>query len=336
MISRAALALLIVPSGLAATVERMFESVEPHMGTLVRIEIYTTSEARAKTAFRSAFARIAALDTALSDYNPGSELNRVCRSPAGAAVPVSADLFRVLAAGQRLARQTGGAFDVTIGPLTHLWRAARAAGSPPTPEAIADAKARTGFTKLRLDREARTATLAQSGMQLDVGGIGKGYAADEALRVLTRLGIRRALVAMSGDLAFSNPPPGKRGWKIATTYSTLELANGAVSTSGDTEQHLDQGSRRYSHIVNPATGMGLTNSHDISVIARRGIDADALATAASIIGPDPLGCAAISKSEIDCSARPSIDAIPRPKRPDHSGLPSNRRPKSATPYLPRF
>jgi FAD:protein FMN transferase len=336
MTSRAALALLIVPSGLAAADERMFESVEPHMGTLVRIEIYTASEARAKSAFRAAFDRIAALDASLSDYRPESELNRLCRAPAGAPVTVSSDLFRVLAAAQWLSQQTGGAFDATIGPLTHLWRAARARDSAPSPDAIAEAKSRTGYAKLRLDAAACTATLEEPGMQLDVGGIAKGYTADEALAILTARGIRRALVAMSGDLAFTNPPPGRRGWKIATTYSTLELANAAVSTSGDTEQHLDQGGRRYSHILNPATGLGLTGSHDVSVIARRGIDADALATAASILGPAALGCAAISKSEIDCSSRPSIDALPRPGTRDHRARSSNPPPASATACLPRF
>jgi thiamine biosynthesis lipoprotein len=306
------------------------------MGTLVRIEIYTADEARAKSAFRAAFDRIAALDASLSDYRPESELNRLCRAPAGAAVTISADLFRVLAAAQTLAQQTGGAFDATIGPLTHLWRAARAQGRAPAPEAIAEAKSRTGYTKLRLDAAACTATLEEPGMQLDVGGIGKGYTADEALAVLAARGIRRALVAMSGDLAFSNPPPGRGGWKIATTYSTLELANAAVSTSGDAEQHLDEGGRRYSHVLNPATGLGITGSHDVSVIARRGIDADALATAASIVGPEALGCAAISKSEIDCSSRPSIDAFPRPRARDHHAPPSNPRPASATPCSPGF
>ena len=101
-------------------------------------------------------------------------------------------------------------------------------------------------------------TLDQAGMQLDLGAIGKGYAADEALAVLEKLGLGRALVAMSGDLAFGDAPPGTRGWKIGITSQTLELANAAVSTSGDAEQHLDAGGKRYSHIIDPATATGLT------------------------------------------------------------------------------
>jgi thiamine biosynthesis lipoprotein len=123
-------------------------------------------------------------------------------------------------------------------------------------------------------------------MLLDLGGIAKGYAADEALAVITGLGIRSALVAMSGDLAFSDPPPGRRAWRIEAGGQLLELANAAVSTSGDDEQHLDLDGRRYSHIVDPATGEPLADSVPVTVIARRGIDADALATALSVMGPD--------------------------------------------------
>jgi thiamine biosynthesis lipoprotein len=123
-------------------------------------------------------------------------------------------------------------------------------------------------------------------MQLDVGAIGKGYAADEALEVLAKLGIRRALVAVSGDLAIGDPPPGKSGWKIGTPAPILELANAAISTSGDAEQHLDAGGTRYSHIVDPSTGAGLTRGITVTVVARRGMDSDSLSTAVSVLGPE--------------------------------------------------
>ena len=336
MINSAVFGILALPALILAGPKlHRFESVEPHMGTLIRIEIYVRTEGFAKAAFRAAFDRIASLDHTFSDYDPESELNRVCRAPAGRPVAVSPDLFRVLAAAQRLAEQTGGAFDVTIGPLTHLWRDARRRGAAPSPARIAEARSRAGYRNLHLDASARTVTLDLAGMQLDAGAIAKGYAADEALAVLSGLGVRRALVAVSGDLAFGDPPPGREGWKIATTFSTLELANAAVSTSGDTEQHLDDGGRRYSHIVNPATGIGLIGTGPISVIARRGIDADALATAASVHGVEGLGCSVISKFEIDCSGRPSIDAIPRRKPARRPARSSNPQPGSEDPRPPR-
>jgi thiamine biosynthesis lipoprotein len=251
------------------------------MGTLVRIELYASSETEAAAAFHAAFARIAQLDDALSDYKPESELNRISVA-GGQAGP---DLFTVLEAAQKLAAATGGAFDVTVGPVTHIWREARRQHRLPPDDALRDATARTGFRKLHLDPAHRTVSFNQPGMQLDLGGIAKGYAADEALRVLTRLGIRSALVAMSGDLAFSSPPPDRRAWRIEAAGRILELSNAAVSTSGDDEQHLDLEGRRYSHIVDPATGMPLADSTPVTVIARRGIDADALATALSVMGP---------------------------------------------------
>jgi thiamine biosynthesis lipoprotein len=136
-------------------------------------------------------------------------------------------------------------------------------------------------------------TLDQPDMQLDVGGIAKGDAADQALAVLARLGIHNALVAASGDLAFSDPPPGERGWKIgvdsrdrpeADFTSVLELHNAAVSTSGDSEQGLDIDGKRYSHIIDPVTRMGLTSGITVTIVARSGIEADGMSTAVSVLG----------------------------------------------------
>src|SRR6185312_7830245 len=155
-----------------------------------------------KAAFHVAFARVAELDNTLSDYKPDSELNRICKEAVKRPVAVSAALFTVLAASQELAKETGGAFDVTLGPVTRLWRQGRAEGRLPEPNALREAASRSGYRKLHLDAARATVLLDQTGMQLDVGGIGKGFAADEALQALARSGIRRALVAASGDLAF--------------------------------------------------------------------------------------------------------------------------------------
>jgi thiamine biosynthesis lipoprotein len=284
--------LLFAILGSAQAGEQPFEAVEPHMGTLVRIKVFTNDEQQARAAFRAAFERIAQLDEILSDYKPDSELNRLCRAPAGKPVVVSEDLFRVLAASQQLAGQTAGACDVTLGPVIRLWRQARTENRAPDAAALRDASSRCGYGKLRLGEPQRTVTLDEAGMQLDLGGIAKGYAADSALAALRALGIGSALVAISGDIVCGDAPPGKRGWKIAIDPlpkandgfgPVLELSNAAVSTSGDAEQHLDWNGKRYSHIVDPATRQGITTGVGVTVVAPRGIQADSLATALSLL-----------------------------------------------------
>jgi thiamine biosynthesis lipoprotein len=277
----------------AARGEQRFEAVEPHMGTLVRIKVFAADQQQARQAFRAAFDRIAQLDSILSDYQPESELNRLCRAAAGQPVPVSEDLLRVLAASQDLAAQTGGAFDVTLGPVIRLWRQAQKDNRLPDSASLREASARCGYAKLHLDPQRLAVTLEAPGMQLDLGGIAKGYAADAALETLRERGVRSALVAISGDIVCGDPPPGKQGWRIAadplpepgaTFASLLELSNAAISTSGDTEQHLDANGVRYSHIVDPSTGQGIASGIGVSIVARHGMEADGLATAVSLLG----------------------------------------------------
>ncbi len=279
------LALLLVPLLPAADLQ-LFEAVEPHMGTLIRIKLWAAGEEQARTGFRAAFERVRELDDILSDYKPDSELNQISRTAVGHPTKISGDLLAVLAASQKLAEETGGAFDVTLGPVIRLWREARKNNRLPDAAALREAGNRCGFRKLHLDEVNRTVTLDRPGMQLDVGGIAKGYAADEALAALNRLGIAAALVAASGDLAFGDPPPGQRGWKIGVDSCVLELSNGAVSTSGDAEQRLEVNGKRYSHIINPVNRMGLTSGITVTIIAPHGIIADGVATAVSVLGAD--------------------------------------------------
>jgi thiamine biosynthesis lipoprotein len=252
-----------------------FEAVEPHMGTLVRITIYSNAE----SPIHAAFDRIRDLDDKLSDYKPESELNRLCRTH-DEPVQVSEDLFRVLEASQKLSRLTGGAFDVTIGPVTHLWRLGKA------PDA--ETMARVGWWNMVLDKKHRTVELKRTGMQLDLGAIAKGYAGDEALKTLRALGVRHALIAVSGDIVAGDAPPGARGWRVRLdpTGEEILLRNAAVSTSGDSEQSRNIGGVRYSHIIDPRTGLGLTSSIEVTVVARRGLDADPIATAVSVLGEE--------------------------------------------------
>ncbi len=253
------------------------------MGTLVRITIYSKDPLPT----RAAFSRIGELDQKLSDYKPDSELNRLCRTH-GEAVRVSEDLFRVLEASEKLSALTDGAFDVTIGPVTHLWRL----GKTPDTETMA----RVGWQNLLLDKKHRTVELRVAGMQLDLGAIAKGYAADEALKTLRKLGVKRALIAVSGDIVAGDAPSGTKGWRVGLEPAGGEvlLHNAAVSTSGDTEQFREIGGVRYSHIIDPKTGLGLRSAIAVTVVARRGLDADPIATAVSVMG-DARGRAVFKK-----------------------------------------
>ena len=268
-----------------------FES--DHMGTLFTITLYATNSAVARTAAEAAFRRVAALDEIMSDYRADSELNLLCEKSVGQPVPISTELFDVFMKTQRISEMSDGAFDVTIGPFVRLWRFSRKRKTLPTAAEIQSARAAFGWRNLRLDGERRTATLLVPNMRLDLGGIAKGYAADEALRVLRTHGIPRAMAAASGDFAVGDSPPDRPGWKIGITAidernnqasRMVTLHNCGISTSGDTEQAIEIEGRRYSHIVDAATGLGLTNRIQVSVIAPDATTSDGLATALCVMG----------------------------------------------------
>lgn len=253
----------------ASSLQR-FEAVEPHMGTLVGITIYTRTTAEAKEAFTRAYARIAALNRILSDYLPDSELNQLGPT----ARQVSPELYTILQFARQLSEASNGAFDVTIGPLTKLWRKRQ----PLT----AEAKALVNWRELHL--ENGQVRLGKAGMQLDLGAIGKGYAADEVLQVLRAMGLPQVLIAASGDIVCGDAPPGRRGWTVSAAGKELTLRRAAVSTSGDTSQFYEKDGQRFSHILDPRQGASLTEVLEVSVVAPNGITADALATTVRVLG----------------------------------------------------
>ena len=281
-------------SVIAAETQARFEFVEPHMGSRFRIILYAADEATAKRASAAAFRRIAELDVIMSDYQPTSELMRLCAKAGGEAVPVSPDLFDVLSRSQEIAKQTDGAFDVTVGPVVRLWRLSRRTQRLPDPEKLRAALALVGYQNVVLDPKARTVTLKKPGMQLDLGAIAKGFAAEAGQTVLKQQGIKRALVAASGDIVLTGPPPDADGWTVGIgavsedekTAPTLRLHDAAVSTSGDAFQYVEIGGKRYAHIVDPRTGMGMTDIYQVTVVARDGTTSDALATALVVMGPE--------------------------------------------------
>lgn len=255
------------------------------MGVDARLVVYAPDKTAAETACIAAFARIAALDAMMSDYRRESELMRLCDHAGGPPVKVSAEISLVLRRAQEISRLSGGAFDVTVGPLVKLWREARKKRKLPATGAIAAARKLVGWRNMVLDQPPGTVRLARKGMRLDLGAIAKGYAVDEVLRTLRARGIRSALVDM-GDIGLGEPPPGKQGWRIRIPDAggDFVLSHCVVSTSGDLMQHLDIGGMRYSHVVNPHTGYALTNGVEATVIAPSGLLSDPLSTCMTLLG----------------------------------------------------
>jgi thiamine biosynthesis lipoprotein len=179
-----------------------------------------------------------------------------------------------------------------MGPLSWLWRQSRKAGRFPEDSAVQQARQKTGFRNVRFDTVKRSIQLLQKGMLLDLGGIAKGHVAQAVIDFLHSKGIAAALADAGGDIACSGAPPGKKGWTVGINVpeqensllnKTLEVENGAVATSGDVYQFTEHGGRRYSHILHPATGYGVTYQRNVTIIAPDGATADWLATACSIL-----------------------------------------------------
>ena len=272
-----------------------FEFEETHMASPFHIVLYSTDDSSARRASRAAYDRIAALNAILSDYDPESELSRLGRSAGGGPVVVSADLFEVLRRSKEIYERSEGAFDVTIAPVGRLWRRARRDRKRPDAARLDEARPLVGSDKMVLDAKARTVHLKKAGMKLDVGGIAKGYAAQAAVNVLKQEGITSALVGGAGDIVVSDPPPDAPGWKVAIAplepgkggpTRVLLLANAAVSTAGDAERFVVIDGHRYSHIINPSTGVGVEDRASVTVVAPDGATADALETTVYVMGPE--------------------------------------------------
>jgi FAD:protein FMN transferase len=271
------------------------EYSEIHMGVPWRIVLYSPDETIAKEAAAAAFARVADLDHILSDYDPDSELSRLSdTAPSKEPIPVSDDLWRVLWFSKRLSEKSAGTFDITVGPLTKLWRRARRERVLPRADLLAPAREATDYRALVLDEKNHTAQLTKPHMRLDAGGIGVGFAVDEALAVLRKNKARIAMIDASGDIGVGDPPPNSAGWCIAIEPPAgqgkpsryVELANYAITTSGDAFQAVEIDGVRYSHIVDPRTGLGLTTRMAVTVIAPDCITADSYTKPICVLGPE--------------------------------------------------
>jgi thiamine biosynthesis lipoprotein len=276
-----------------------FTFQQPQMGVPFQIIFYAPDEPSAKAASDAAFARIKQLNDVMSDYDPESELSKLSRtSGSGQAMKVSHDLWIVLNKAQQISQESRGAFDITVGPTVALWRKARREKKFPDLQKLEEARASSGFEKMRLNPKNHSVELLAKNMKLDLGGIAKGYGVDEAMKVLQKYKVRSALVSGGGDMLASEPPPGKPGWKVELSFPDDDagsippekkfvlLSNEALATSGDTFQFVELDGKRYSHIVDPRTGVGLTNHSVVNVVAKDCMTADALTKTVSVLGPE--------------------------------------------------
>ena len=266
-----------------------FDYAEPHMGVPFRISVYARDQRAANNATTAAFKRIAALNDVFSDYSTTSEVTRLRQYRVGEPVAVSNDLAKLLGRSLSFSKRTRGAFDVTVGPLVRQWRRTQRRKQLPQADTLQTAKSRSGHQRLQLTGTELRFNV--DGMRLDFGAIAKGFACDEAITVLTKHGIASALVDGGGDICLSAAPPGKTGWRIqiepekpGEPAPLLVLKNCAVATSGDRYRFVEINGKRYSHIVDPRTGLGLTSRLTVTIVAPNATDADAVASAVSVLG----------------------------------------------------
>lgn len=268
------------------------EFFHPQMGTLFQVILYAKDTVQGKQIAQRLFDRIDTLNAIFSDYSETSEINRLSASAGtGQKIKVSAEMWRLIAASQKVARKSDGAFDLSIGPLSKLWRRAFRQTQFPALAEIKTAKEKVNYRFIQRYPLTKKIRLTEPGMRLDAGGIAKGFAVDECFKILRKVGIRSALVAAGGDIRVGTSPPNKAAWIIAskglnakgeTADVELSLECEAVSTSGDTYRYLEWEGQRYSHIIDPRTGLGIQHRQFSRLVGPKSTLTDALATAINV------------------------------------------------------
>lgn len=271
-----------------------YQYTQLHLGVQVRIVLFAEKEAVAVSAATAAYSKITTLEDIFSTYRVDSEISRLTKSPAYEPVLVSNHLFTVIDFAQSLSTNSNGAFDITLGPYVSLWKEARDNKQLPNMVKLEAATDKVGWHLIETNDSNQSITLNQKGMQLDMGGIAKGYILDKALETLNQQGIESALIEAGGDIVVSGPPPESSGWNIEVpgaqpnnelALRASSLTHAAISTSGDTEQYVEIDGKRYSHVIDPTTGLGSTQSNLVTVIAPNGMMSDSYATALGVMHP---------------------------------------------------
>ena len=269
------------------------------MGTFARMVVVSKDTSKARTAIKAAFEKIASVEKLMSRYDKTSQLSIVNSEAFDKPIKVDDVLFELLQRSVYYSRISGGAFDITVGPLIILWKKCAEANSPPNKEQMQEVNERIGYEKLILDPENKTVQFANDGMMLDLGAIAKGCAIDRAIETIKKAGVNGAMVDIGGDIACFGKAPGTNGWVIglqdpAVDYIRrvamnkillkLKLSDMAIATSGDYQRYVTIAGKRYSHIINPATSTSADETASVTIIAQNATDADAMATTVSVLG----------------------------------------------------
>jgi thiamine biosynthesis lipoprotein len=262
-----------------------FEESLDAMGTAYSVVAYGEDRFKLQAAVELAFDEVRRLDALLSNYRPASEWSQVNRYAAERPVKVSKELFDLLAACIRYSEVSEGAFDITVGPLMKIWGFYKGSGRFPHRAEIRGALARVGYRNILLDPKAQTVSFRRSGVEMDPGGIGKGYAVDRMVAILRENGVQSALISAGGSsiYAIGVPATEARGWKVDIrhpkdmnkTVQEVFLKDESMSTSGNYEKFFRVRDRMYSHIMDPRTGYPAQGVLSVSVIAPKTLDSEA-------------------------------------------------------------
>ena len=283
--------LLLLPFTVSAQLKR-FQFSENKMGSSFNLIFYHTDSAEAVVIAKECFSIVDSLNNIFSDYSSESEVGKLALQKNLTGIKVSDELFSMITRSKDAWGRSGKTFDITIGALTQLWRKAKKENRFPSDAEVNAAKDLTGFKNLVLNERSKTISFKKPGIRFDFGGIVPGYAAQRVIDFLKTQNINIALVDASGDIVMSDAPPGKDGWTVGVNLpeseneiwdKKLELKNFAVSTSGDVYRYTIHNGVKYSHIIDPGTGYGVTSQRNVTVITKYGADADWLATACSIL-----------------------------------------------------
>ena len=268
------------------------------MGTLFRITVYSHDSERAREAADSAFQRVEVLNSIFSDYLPDSEVQLLSKtSGSGQYIPISKELYDIISIAHRVSQLSGGAFDVTAGPFTHTWRdlVRQSRFDLPGQDEISDLSKAVGYEHISFHETDQAIRLEKPDMQIDLGGIGKGFAVTEIWNVMHHFGLNKVLIDAGGDILTGDSPPGRDYWILVLPVNpendhqrpkSVKLINRAITTSGDLYQYIEIDGVRYSHIVDPETGLGVTHQNSATVIGKDASLTDALATALTVLSPE--------------------------------------------------
>jgi thiamine biosynthesis lipoprotein len=282
--------------------EELFTRVHPAMGTDFTLYIYAADAAAADREVDRAFAIVDQLESLLSNYQPQSELSRINANASSHPVTTDPETFRFLKESLVWSERSDGAFDITVGKLMKAWGFFRSTGHPsgrvPTDAELARVRAETGWKRVVLNAATRTVRFTTPGVELDPGGIGKGFAVDAAIEALRADGVHAALLSAGSSTIYGlGAPPSSQGWKVHVPdpqhpdakskggrISTVVLRDTSLSTANCSEKHFIVGSHLYCHIMDPRTLRPVEGRLQATVIAPSATDSDALSNAMFVLG----------------------------------------------------